>query len=308
MDITVAICTWNRARLLDATLEQLRRLRVPGGVSWELLVVNNRCTDNTDAVIRKHEPHLPLRRLFEPRQGHSNARNCAVAAMRGELLIWTDDDVLVDEGWLQAYWDAVKQYPHAAYFGGTVDPLYETEPPKWVHEQRQLVEGPLAIRRLGSEVRVLEKDEYPFGANMAFRMSRLPRLEFDPRLGRMGNAMISGDDTQVIDQLKSQNIPGIWVGTARVRHFVPCERLTTRYVWNFWAGIGATDTRRYGLPPGKYVLNMPRWMIRQYMLERWRLLKASFRRDRRWADAFRRAAYTWGILRESAQQRSGQPA
>lgn len=68
--ISVAICTWNRAKLLDQTLTQMRRLVVPAGVTWELLVVNNNCTDETDAVIERHETNLPIRRLFESRRGN----------------------------------------------------------------------------------------------------------------------------------------------------------------------------------------------------------------------------------------------
>ena len=48
--VSVAICTWNRSAVLGLTLDQLTRLRVPADVEWELLVVNNNCTDDTDAV------------------------------------------------------------------------------------------------------------------------------------------------------------------------------------------------------------------------------------------------------------------
>ena len=59
--VTVAICTWNRADLLDRTLAQMHRLWIPEGVTWELLVVNNNCTDHTDEVINRHAAALPLR-------------------------------------------------------------------------------------------------------------------------------------------------------------------------------------------------------------------------------------------------------
>src|SRR5260370_34261599 len=103
MRASVIICTWNRPRLLDQTLEQMARLRLPPDVAWELLVVNNNCTDQTDTVLRRHQSRLPLRRILEPRQGLSHARNAAAAAARGEILLWTDDDVLVDRDWLAAY-------------------------------------------------------------------------------------------------------------------------------------------------------------------------------------------------------------
>ncbi len=96
MRVETAICTWNRASLLDRTLAEFRLLEIPHGVEWEVMVVNNQCSDSTDAVIARHAAHLPIRRLVEPRPGLSHSRNCAVAAARGDLLVWTDDDVLVD--------------------------------------------------------------------------------------------------------------------------------------------------------------------------------------------------------------------
>ena len=52
MRITVAICTWNRCELLRQTLEQMTKLVIPPRVVWELLVVNNNCTDDTAARAR----------------------------------------------------------------------------------------------------------------------------------------------------------------------------------------------------------------------------------------------------------------
>ena len=53
MLVTVALCTWNRDKLLDKTLAGMNELRIPDGVTWEILVVNNNCTDDTDAVIER---------------------------------------------------------------------------------------------------------------------------------------------------------------------------------------------------------------------------------------------------------------
>lgn len=53
--VTVGICTFNRAALLDNTLLQFTKLRVPAGASWELVVVNNNSTDHTgDEIGRAH--------------------------------------------------------------------------------------------------------------------------------------------------------------------------------------------------------------------------------------------------------------
>lgn len=66
MQVRIIICTWNRAETLDRALAQLRELTIPSFVDWEVVVVNNNCTDGTDRVIEQHRQSLPLRRIFEP--------------------------------------------------------------------------------------------------------------------------------------------------------------------------------------------------------------------------------------------------
>ena len=131
MLLTIAICTWNRARLLDQTLTRMRDLRVPSGVNWELVVVNNNCTDDTDAVIARHAKHLPLRRLFESSPGKSFALNRAASEARGDFVVWTDDDVLVAPGWLAEYAAAMRRWPTASFFGGPSEPWFDASPPPW---------------------------------------------------------------------------------------------------------------------------------------------------------------------------------
>ena len=70
IDVTVAICTWNRAALLDKTLERLAEVRVPAGLTWEVVVVDNHSTDGTAAVLARHAGRLPLVPLTELKQGH----------------------------------------------------------------------------------------------------------------------------------------------------------------------------------------------------------------------------------------------
>ncbi len=59
MKVTVAICTWNRASLLQRTLESLEKLKIPGDVGWRLIVVNNNSTDHTVEVVESFRNRLP---------------------------------------------------------------------------------------------------------------------------------------------------------------------------------------------------------------------------------------------------------
>lgn len=306
MHITVGICTWNRARHLDRTLEEMLKLRIPAGVSWELLVVNNNSTDDTDAVLAAYEDKLPLRRLFESRQGKSHACNLLVQEATGELLLWTDDDVLVSADWMEQYVAAARRWPEAMFFGGTIDPNYEVSPPSWVLSGLQPppgpLAGPLAVLQLGDEVRPLEADEFPFGANMAMYTETLRQNPFDGRLGPTGKQLLRGEDTRLVEMLKDQGKLGIWVGSAKVRHWVPRERMTRAYVWEWYYRAGITALGAENLPPCRRIFGIPRWMLRNYLGRIAGWARSWFSNEYERIQAWRKLAYDFGRLIESRRQ------
>ncbi|NNM01828.1 MAG: glycosyltransferase family 2 protein, partial [Gammaproteobacteria bacterium] len=104
MDISISLCTHNNASSLDRTLASLRALEVPAGIEWEVVLVDNGSTDPTPVVANGWADRLPVVYLFEARLGLSVARNRSLAAARGDLVIFIDDDVEAVPGWLAAYW------------------------------------------------------------------------------------------------------------------------------------------------------------------------------------------------------------
>jgi glycosyltransferase involved in cell wall biosynthesis len=294
--ITVAICTWNRAKLLDQTLTHMRQLRVPAGTEWELLVVNNNCTDDTDAVLQRHANQLPLRPLLETKQGLSNARNCAVNAARGDLLIWTDDDVLVDPEWLAAYGKAVEAWPRATFFGGVVQPLFETAPPAWIRRHLDEIGIAFAIRQRGDTDRPLGAQEAPVGANFAIRTEVQRRYPYAPHLGRTGAGLAGTEDTDLIRRLKADGHEGVWLASARVRHFIPADRMTLDYTWKWRRGHGAFWARENPSPPVARLLGAPRWLVWKYLAAYVKMMIYSPLKNRAWFDAFWEAAFMSGMV------------
>jgi glycosyltransferase involved in cell wall biosynthesis len=303
MRVTVAICTWNRSDLLDQTLTGLRHLRIPAGVEWELLVVNNHCTDATDEVISRHAPHLPLRRVYEPQQGLSHARNRAVAEAAGELLVWTDDDVLVDEGWLEAYVRASADWPGASFFGGPVAPWFAVPPPGWVARNIDLLACMYAIKQLTPEVRPLAPDEFPAGANMTFRTEALRSYAFNPSMGRSGSRLFGGEELDVFERLRAAGGRGVWVGTACVKHFIPPQRLTRAYLREWQWGCGRTLVRGNAGCIGKRVWGVPRWALRRYAVSTLKAWCFRLWDERRWLRAFLDAAHARGVMAEARAAR-----
>ena len=104
MRLTVVICSWNRAPSLQKTLESIESCRVPEGTNWEILVVDNNSDDGTAAVCKAFLEKSPdrYRYVFETRQGKSFALNTGIKYARGDIIAFTDDDVIVEQDWLGA--------------------------------------------------------------------------------------------------------------------------------------------------------------------------------------------------------------
>lgn len=299
MLITVAVCTWNHAALLRQTLDQMTRLVVPAGISWELLVVDNNCTDETPAVLDEFRGRLPLKIIFETKPGLSNARNAAVAAARGAYIIWTDDDVLVDEQWLAAYATAFSRFPEASIFGGPISPWFAGHPPKWLSQTISRVGVAYAVRDCASGDPPISDAHTPFGANMSFRTDALRTQAFDATLGRVGAGLLGGEETTMIRGLLLDGHTGRWVSGARVQHYIPRVRQSTRYLREFYASSGRTQVRLDAKSSGAGSVQRPRWIWREVVVSGLLFLsRRMWAPPSVWIDDLKRASTARGQFKE----------
>ncbi len=187
MKISVLICTRNRARALEKTLPTILAQPESDQYDYEVLVVDNASTDDTRQVIERlaRTTHR-LRCLFEPRAGLSYARNTAVRNSHGELIVFTDDDVLVTENWLAEIQREFADDPNLQLLGGRV---LLARP-----ELRQVALQASTERRV---VRYTEPVDVAMGANMAFRRRLFEEVGlFDVRLGA-GRFFAGGEEVEI---------------------------------------------------------------------------------------------------------------
>jgi hypothetical protein len=295
--LTVAICTWNRADLLRRTLAQMRELQLPANTRWELVVVNNNCTDHTDAVLEEFQLHLPLRRVFESKPGLSNARNAAVTAASGAFILWTDDDVLVAPQWLVGYAEAIRRYPNADILGGPIEPWFDGTPPFWLARGFKVAECAYSARDPGREATTITTD-LPFGANMAVRRETQLRHLYDPALGRTETNMLAGEESHVIRNILREGGQGYWVPDAHVRHFVPRSRQNLRYLWRYWQGDGMSIARMFPSSGRFRLMGSPGWLWREATISIFRLFVGfAVSPSDKWLIHMRNAATSLGRLR-----------
>ena len=241
--VTVAICTWNRAAILADTLETLTAIRVPAGIEWECLIINNNCSDTTDEVIASFSGRLPLRRLFEATPGIARARNAAIREARGALILFVDDDERADAEWMAAYVDAAARWPSAAYFGGSIEPRYLSEPPAFVTANSKALEGIFGVRDFGPTQRMFRGGEAPYGGNMAIRRRVFAETSFDENLGHHHADRVLGEETRFFEELNRRHEHGVWVPEAKVKHRVPPENLTAEGIYRHFFSHGRTAVR-----------------------------------------------------------------
>lgn len=245
LDVTVVICTRNRARQLDAVLTSATRMHVPPGLRWEFLLIDNGSTDGTADVARGYAGRLPMRVVTEPVPGLSNARNRAVREARGRYMCWTDDDVRIGTGWLAAYVDAFARHPEAAVFGGRVVPVLEGgEAPDWFEQGKYEppISSLLAYRDFGPAEFAFDFDrgQKPFGANYALRTAEQRAALYDPELGVSPLHKRLGEETDVIHRIAEAGGTGWWVPGSSVEHLIPPARQTSSYLFEYYFLAGAT--------------------------------------------------------------------
>jgi glycosyltransferase involved in cell wall biosynthesis len=189
MKLSVLICTRNRAASLARTLHSLRAQSWNGSYEREFVIVDNGSTDATRSTIEAFLAQQPdlFRYVFEPRAGLSIARNTALRHSAGEVVAFTDDDVLVDEHWADEIAREFAADPQLCILGGRI---------LLAHEGLQPVTFKTAERR--AVFRSPRDYNEVYGANTAFRRRLFETVGFfDARLGA-GCYHASGEEADVI--------------------------------------------------------------------------------------------------------------
>jgi glycosyltransferase involved in cell wall biosynthesis len=264
LDATVVVCSYNRAESLEDTLAALARLEVQPARTWEVVVVDNNSHDNTKQVVEAAQRNWPrLRYVFESTQGLSHARNRGIAEATGEIILFTDDDVLPEPDWLETTLAGLDKYDADAC-GGYIAPIWGAPPPAWLTERFY---GFLAVRTDRSDdYRIESPSQAPFGANMAIRRAVFDDVGlFDVSRGRKGGVLASGEDGELFERILAAGYEAVFLGQSRVHHKVEAFRLTKRYLrsWRYQTSKNIAQSR--GLAGRRRFCNIPLFVFPQLM-------------------------------------------
>ena len=233
MQVTVVIGTYNRAHLLEGTLQALGSQEVSGSLKWEIVVVDNNSRDTTPQVVTSFSKRTatPVRYVFEPQQGVSHARNRGIREARGSVVAFTDDDVLPAPDWIAQIVAAIDRW-NAHGVGGRILPRWEASPPRWLTENLCLLNRLSIMDSQASHPLELPLKPRPqvWGANMAFRRELFEKVgQFDPRRGIVGKKLFRGEETDLIKRALDLRLTIAYDPAVTVFHRIGSDRMRRAY-------------------------------------------------------------------------------
>lgn len=258
--MSVVICTHERPESLAICLDSVLKLNYP---RYEVVVVDN--APRTDATYQLiHTRYASVENLHyvrEDNQGQCWARNRGAVAASGEILAYTDDDVIVDPDWLTGLLWGFQQADNVGCVNGLVLPAeVETAPQAWFEQAGGFNKG-YTPKIYDLDANRPDRPFYPYsaglfgtGANMAIRKSALEAVGlFDAALGA-GTITTCGDDLAIYLQLLFAGYRLVYEPRALLYHFHRREyEALKKQIYNYGVGFSAFLT--------KTLLDQPREII-----------------------------------------------
>lgn len=251
------MATYNRNDLLKQTLQGLVNMDTTG-LDWEVVLVDNAGNDETARISESFSATIPIKFLVEKAPGKNNALNSALDYVVGDLIIFTDDDVIPDAAWAKALVEVASRWKAADLFGGRVLPKFPAgmTPP--------LINDPV-FTRIAYAIADWDFGESEFsardiyGANMMVRRQLFDQgLRFNADIGPRGSSYAMGSETEFLLKASDAGHIAVYAPSALVYHQIQPEQLTQA-----WLCKRAFRLGRGSVYLDKSEPEIKKWMLRE---------------------------------------------
>ncbi len=241
--VTVITCSHNpRGDYLNQVIKALKDQTLDKQ-RWEYLLVDNASDEALQSQIDLSW-HPGARHIREEKLGLTHARLRGIRESAGEILVFVDDDNVLDADYLEQVMEVGARHSMIGAWGGQRRPVFEQQPPAWTRRHW----AHLALYEFENDSWSNQHDlgeTMPNGAGLCVRK---PVADFYAELhasgqrafvmDRNGSSLISGGD---VDLASCACDIGLGVGlfaALKLGHLIPSERLTEEYLLRLTEGIG----------------------------------------------------------------------
>ncbi len=243
--VSIVICCYNSSKLLPETIRHISLLKIPAGISCEIIVVDNNSNDNTsetaEELLKKYISGIVnYKILFQPVQGLSAARKMGFENSAYEYILFCDDDNWLNDDYIEILINTMKKNEKIGAVGGESTAVSDELFPMWFQEFSQSYS---AGKQFKSDGVIAGIQSALWGAGMAVRRSALSELYskgFRSILSdRKKNVLSSGGDIELCYALKLAGWEIWYESSLKIRHFIPGHRLKWEYLRKLSRGFGA---------------------------------------------------------------------
>lgn len=257
---SIIVCTHNpRKDYLTRVLDALRRQTLPLS-QWELLLLDN----GSDAPLAPEWDlswHPQARHIRENELGLTMARLRGIRESRADLLVFVDDDNVLDPHYLEIALGLAAEWPKIGVFGGSQIADYEQEPDTVFREFTHLLAVRTISQVLWTNVKGVD-EATPRGAGLCLRrplalryVELAERNRLRKMLGRSGpNGLLSGEDTDIAWCVCDFGYGMLVTPALTLTHQIDKRRLDPSYLVKITEGYGASNivlTQLHNLPGSK---------------------------------------------------------
>jgi glycosyltransferase involved in cell wall biosynthesis len=247
LKLSVIICTHNpRADYLQRTLAALNDQTAPKS-DWELLLIDNASADSINIDLSWHPNSRIVR---EDSLGLTSARLRGIAESQSELLVFVDDDNVLDCEYLNETLKIAFSWPQLGTWGGSILPEFDISPPVHLHPYLKY----LALREITRPfwANVWDcTDAEPWGAGLCVRREvALAYSEVCQKTsltvgGRTGLSLLSGEDVEISYVACSLGLGKAVFPQLKVLHLIPKRRLDEDYLVKLSEGLSTSSMVLY---------------------------------------------------------------
>jgi glycosyltransferase involved in cell wall biosynthesis len=263
--ISVVICTHNpRKAYLQRTLAALRAQTLPAA-KWGFVIVDNASREGVgDGVDLAWHPGARIVR--EDELGITPARLRGAAETAGEVIVYVDDDNVLDADYLERVEAIAGEWPALGMWGaGKIIPEYEQQPSAALDRQTHM----LALRDVERPVwtnNPFDDASIPYGAGLCVRRRVAERFVDEYRseplfrsIGRRGSSLLSAEDTLFVIAAHRLGLGwGIFPGL-RMFHLIPGSRVQAGYLLELREKMTASNCVAGFLRTGRVANPTDRW-------------------------------------------------